>query len=142
MDMGQFVPLVIEEIEINTMPKNMLMVGISATSPLVDSRENSGMRQPGRFAWWSGVLAPSAQAWPRRFRKRRYSRSCCFKFVERQPAYPQFGDIGMLTGVLHIDSDDAASFVEIDDHTVRDFVAIRARALHQMNVERIGFGVV
>lgn len=64
------------------------------------------------------------------------------QLIERQPTYQQLGDIGMLTGMLYIDADDTSSLVKIQDNTLRNFVTVGARTLHQVDVERIGFGIV
>src|SRR5579862_8127621 len=45
-------------------------------------------------------------------------------------------------GVLNVDADDLAFFIEVDDHAVLNLARIDARARVQVDVERIGFAIV
>lgn len=67
---------------------------------------------------------------------------CRFERMKRQPINQQFCDIDMLAGVLHIDTDDPAGLIKIEHDAIRDFVAVGAGALNQMDVERVCFRVI
>lgn len=52
------------------------------------------------------------------------------------------GEVENFRGVLDIDADDLALFVEVDDHAFLNLARIDARARVQVDVERVGFTIV
>ena len=70
------------------------------------------------------------------------SRSRCFQLLEWHFIEQQAVDVSVLAGVLHVYPNQPTFFVKIQHDSFCDFSAFSAGAIIEMNVERIGSGII